>query len=475
MSNRFAVIAIPLGRPAVVAALQPPQPFPRGTPLAVIGQRPTPLAVHAWCRRLAAADPPTVADLLAIDDPHNHLVSLPTDRLVPIEFLADPEYLTRNLGGWAAIYFNVAALPDVSGDPVKAAVEVLAEYGDGIRCFGADPALVAARLSDETDSDVATLADALVRLERMREATPDLATFIERLYVEISSGERFNSLVSEPLPDVMLYDALMAAMVDLELERRAALARFDHSVAAAIAERQRIWLARSGLRLLLKGEYIMGRHRRSTVLLAPALGVVVKQPAPEPFHEVELAAREYDGRPENWPRLTEDGALVTPRGRLRLLVEEDLVPKLGRLLGHQARLSTLFGLIVEPFVAGKTSQELVLAEPSRLDAELYAEYVLHQQVCELLGVENGDWHAANFIRRDSDGVLVHIDWGAARALRADELTEVGRRARLDQVANIAFSFHDPALAQRVEQLHAELLADPERLAAIRERAHMIVG
>ncbi len=475
MSNRFAVIAIPLGRPDVVAALQPPRAVPRGTPLAVIGQRPTPLAVHAWCRRLAGADPPTVADLLAIDDPKNHLVSLPTDRLVPVEFLADPEYLTRNLGGWAAIYFNVASLPNVGGDPVKAAIEVLAEYGDSIRCFGADPTLVAARLNEETDCDVPTLADAFVHLERMREAAPDLATFIERLYAEISSGERFNSLVSEPLPDVLLYDALMAAMVDLELERRAALARFDEAAAAAILERQRAWQAQSGLRLLLKGEYIMGRHRRSTVLLAPALGVVVKQPAPEPFHEVELAAREYEGQPENWPRLTEDGALVTPRGRLRLIVEEGLVPKLGNLLGHQARLSTLLGLIVEPFVAGKTSQELVLAEPARLAADLYAEYVLHQQICELLGIENGDWHAANFIRRDGDGMLVHIDWGAARPLRADELTDDARRARLDQVANIGFSFHDPALARRVEQLHAELLAAPERLAAIRERARAIVG
>jgi hypothetical protein len=475
MSNRFAVIAIPLGRPAVVAALQPPRAVPRGAPLAVIGQRPTPIAVHAWCRRLAAANPPTVADLLAIDDPGNHLVSRPTDRLVPIELLADPEYLTRNLGGWAAIYFNVAALPSIGGDPVLAAIEVLAEYGADIRCFGADPSLVAARLNEETDCDVVMLADAFVRLERMREAAPDLATFIERLYVEISSGERFNSLLSEPLPDVMLYDTLMAAMVDLELERRAALARFDRSVAAAIAERQQAWQARSGLRLLLKGEYIMGRHRRSTVLLAPELGVVVKQPAPEPFHEIALAARTYDGRTENWPRLTEDGALVTPRGRLRLLVEEGLVPKLGKLLGHQARLSTLLGLIVEPFVAGKTSQELVIAEPFRLDADLYAEYVLHQQVCELLGIENGDWHAANFICRADADVLVHIDWGAARPLRADELTDAGRRARLDQVANIGFSFNDPALARRGEQLHAELLAAPERLAAIRARARAIVG
>lgn len=475
LAKHFAVVAIPLGRPEIVAFLQPPQPRPRGQRLAVIGQRPTPAAVQAWCRRLATSSTPTIADLLAIDDPTGHLLELPTDRLVPYEFLADPAYLTRNLGGWAAIYFNVIALPDGRDDPVLKLCEVLADYGPTIRAFGADADLVAARLDAETGCDVPTLAHTFVRLEGMREAAPDLATFIERLYAELGSGTRFESIASEPLPDIVLYDALMAAMVDLELERRAALARFDEHVAAAIAERQRAWIARSGLRLLLKGEYIMGRHRRSTVLLAPELGVVVKQPAPEPFHEVALAAREYAGQPENWPRLTGDAALVTPRGRLRLVVEEDLVPKLGALLGHAARLSTLLGLIVEPFVAGKTSQELVLTEASRLDADLYAEYVVHQQVCELLGVENGDWHAANFICREHDGVLVHIDWGAARPLRADEQNDSGRRARLDQVANIGFSFHDPALARRVAQLHSELLATPVRLAAIQERARRIIG
>ena len=74
-------------------------------------------------------------------------------------------------------------------------------------------------------------------------------------------------------------------------------------------------------------------------------------------------------------------------------------------------------------------------------------------MCEALGVENGDWHSANLIVGESDGKLVHIDWGAARPLRDGELTESGRKARLDQVRNIAYSFHDESLAARTLHLH----------------------
>lgn len=224
----------------------------------------------------------------------------------------------------------------------------------------------------------------------------------------------------------------------------------------------------------MKGEYIVGRHRRSTVLIAPELGVVVKQPAPEPFHEVKLGAVTYQGEPENRPFLVRDGALVTPRGRLRLVVEEGIVPRLHELFRHEMYFSTLLGLTIEQFVAGPTVQEWVLADPARMTADLYDVFVLHQQGCELLGVENGDWHAANFIRRENDGEFVHIDWGAARPLRADELTPAGRMARLNQVQNIAYSFHDEALAARVLHLHRALLADEARLAAVQQQAQQLL-
>jgi hypothetical protein len=89
-------------------------------------------------------------------------------------------------------------------------------------------------------------------------------------------------------------------------------------------------------------------------------------------------------------------------------------------------------------------------------------------------VENGDWHAANFIRRASDDEIVHIDWGAARPLRENELTENGRLARFNQVKNIAFSFHDDGLARRVLALHEALAGDGERLAQLRARAEKMV-
>jgi len=46
----------------------------------------------------------------------------------------------------------------------------------------------------------------------------------------------------------------------------------------------------------------------------------------------------------------------------------------------------------------------------------------------------------------------------------------GVKVRLNQVQNIGYSFHNEALAQRIQQLHTALLADEERLEGIRQRA-----
>jgi hypothetical protein len=209
------------------------------------------------------------------------------------------------------------------------------------------------------------------------------------------------------------------------------------------------------------------------VLIAPELGVVIKQPGHEPLHEIELQSKFAMGRHENWPVTTHDGAVVTSRGRIRLTVEENILPRLNRAFGHPVRLCTLLGLSIESFVVGKTVQDLVLGDHSQLTPQLYEEIVLHQQVCEVMGIENGDWHAPNFVRRAANGEIVHIDWGAARPLRPDELTPEDRLARINQVSNMAFSFKDPDLAKRLKSFHAELLANKARMARLRRRAEAI--
>jgi hypothetical protein len=467
----YSVAAIPLNRQPVVDFLLPPTPAPRGTAVQILDQRPTAQAEAEWVTRLQELDAPGVVDLLALDSPHTHLIPTTTDRLVPSLFLSDPDFLTRSLGGWSPIYFATMGLPQpLPADPLLDHLEELVVYGEQIDYFGADPAQVAARLDEELEGlDAAATAEAYMRLFNGRSSRPPV-DHIEQIYREIVQETYFVDDGRPPLPRLLLLDELMGQLVRLELERRKALANGDTATVESIAAWQQARREESGLHLILKGEYIAGRHRRSTILIAPELGVVVKQPAPEPFHEIEIAARHYDGRSENWPTLTRDKKLVTPRGRLRLILEEGFIPRLHDVFDHKMSCSSLLGLTVEQFVVGPTVQEYVLADPARMTASLYDTILLHQQVCEALGVENGDWHAANFILRDSDGEIVHIDWGAARPLRQEELSENGRLARLNQVKNIAFSFHDDALARRVLTLHDDLLAHPDRPARLRRRA-----
>ncbi|MGF1506172.1 MAG: hypothetical protein ACFB51_13735 [Anaerolineae bacterium] len=444
----YQIAAIPLSRQSTIDFLLPPQPDVKGIRLQVVGPRPTPEAERSWLQRLA--DDPDA--LMAIDNPHHYLHQTTSDRLVPIPFLLDEDdYLTRNLGGWAPVYFNAMALPaKTDTDPVLRHTVVLAEHDPHIRYRGA-------RQPDthcELGLSARQTADAILDLHR----EAGKANAIERVYDQRDS-----------YPSLLVYDVLLGLFVRLERDRRAKIAAGDNEGAAQIDA----WYADHDdrFRFILKGEYIMGRHRCSMILLLPQEKVVIKQPGPEPEHEAELgAATDEAGREENWPRLTGDGLLVTPRGRVQQTVDEAVVPTLYRVFEHEAFFSTLTGLAVEAYVDGPTLQEAALADPDVLTPDLYDYIVLHQQVCEVLGFENGDWHSANFVERPSDGTYVHIDWGAARHLASEEKNAEDARTRLNQVENLAYSFHDEQLAERVRRLHTDLLADPDRLARIRERA-----
>jgi hypothetical protein len=475
LPDHFAIVAIPLSRPEVVDFLLALTPEPRGAKLRIVGQRPTLQAESGWVGGLRRTPHPSITDLLAMDDPHTHLIQTHTDRLVPVESLAKPNFLTRDLGGWVSNYFGPVGLPPIwPDDPLLTHAKILTDYGPKIRFVGANPDHVAARLLQETGVHTAALAAAFDRLHCLRAhmAGHDIA-YIGQLYAQLAQERCFASPTQPPLPDILLFDELLGQLVRLELTRRAALANGNRPQAEAIKAWQTARQQESGLTLILQGEYIIGRHRRSTVLIAPELGAVVKQPGPEPYHEIELGAKFVQGRKENWPYPTHDGSLVTARGRVRLTLEENLVPRLNHAFNHKVRYSTLMGLTIEPFVNGFTVQDWVLADYSRLTPELYQAIALHQLVCEVMGIENGDWHVPNFVRRHHDGEIVHIDWGAARPLRLDELTPAGRQARFNQVSNMAFSFQNQGLADRLLHIHAELVADEPRMAHLWQQAQAI--
>lgn len=481
--EQFKVVAIPLGEREIVTYLTPPHTDSRGTPVRIIGQRPNMNNVDTWVQRLRLVDQPHLEDFLTIDNPRESLESARTDRLVPVHFIhEDDTFLTRNLGGWAAIYFAVMGIEaaiDYSSDPMLKHAVVLADYGADIRFVGADPAQIGERLEEEAGCDITALCRSVVRLYGIRHDIRELGplAFVTQVYNELANDNRFATEQHPPVPRVLLYDVLLDELVRLEQRRRRAHASGEEEVEAALRSWFAAQAASERLHFILKGEYIMGRHRRSTIVIAPQLDVVIKQPAPEPLHEAQMGAREDEkGRPQNWPRLTEDGSLVTPRGRLRLIVEENLLPRLNRAFEHEVDFSTLMGLTIEAYIGGPTMQDYVLENPDALTPALYERVVLHQQVCEALGIENGDWHSANFMSENPDEgpqTFKHIDWGAARALREDEMTEEGYRARLEQISNFGYSFHREELAERVESMHRDLLDDPDRLERIRKEAEAI--
>ncbi len=496
-SAPFRVVCIPLNREAVVTFLTPPDPGQTGTSVRIVAPRPSVEAEAQWAEQLR--EDPTVARLLGRDDPAGYVRATTTDRLVPAEFLQeDPGYLTRNMGGWSPVWFGgmqgpVAAETD---DPLLRHAQVLTEYGDRIRYFGADPEQVAARLSRELGTDaVEEAAAGIVRLHDWRAghdingSVAGMTAYAEALYAQVADQGPLTRAADDapPVPRAVLVDELLGQMVRIETRRRHAVAEEASDEVAALADWQQRVKSDTGLMLILKGEYIMGRHRCSTVLIAPELDLVAKQPGPEPFHEIELGAATHNGRAENRPVLTRDGALVTAAGRLRLILQEGLVEPLNRLFGHDVTLVSSLGYIQEPYVDGPTLKEYVLADPDRLTPDVYELVLFHQLVCERVGVENGDWHADNFMvdpdrahpLEDALGNgapgLIHIDWGAARPLGDAERTNEAAEARMNQVKNIAYSYQDEAVATRSRTLHDELVSDAERLWRLRHAADRFVA
>ncbi len=494
MSTPFEVIAIPLNRPAVIDQLtqQLSQPT-AGEKLNILGQRPTSTARRAWVADLRRE--PTLNRFLAIHNPHHHLVPTSTTRLVPAQFLREAGFLTRNMGGWSPLYFAVAqwetaAKSEQYGqDALKKHTAVLQTYGDQINYFGPQEALVEARLVAETGLAWPDLLTAVLHLADLREQAlpephspldrwPQWTRHAEQVYhwLETAGGwpDPLVHVGDVIVPRLLLLDELLHFLVLIETERRTAVLKQDTAVVEAITAWQERFTAVSKLFFILKGEYIMGRHRRSTIMLLPELGVVVKQPGLEPFHEVQMSARTSPtGQPENWPRLLADGTLVTAAGRIRLILEDGLIPRLNKLFKLNVLFSSLLGLSIEPHITGPTFQEYVWADPARLTLHFYRQIVIHQQVCEQLNVENGDWHAANFMVDEQSQKLTHIDWGAARPLLPAEKNPIDSQVRLQQVKNIAYSFNDEALATRTETLHEQLIQDDELLAQVRQDAEKL--
>jgi hypothetical protein len=495
----YSVVAIPLNRPDVHRFLLPhSQDGANGSRAArddesvpatveIIDQRPTTGALRTWARKLDAtprADQAALLDhFLAIDAPHSHLTTVPTTHLVPTQFLREPGFLSRNLGGWVPVYFAVLgtdadpkdAFANDAADPMLRQAQVLTTYGDTIRHFGADREMVRRRFAEEMDADPAVVAEGVVRLEALdQEEGGDPMPQVPRLVAAIDGSEPLRTAAGALVPEPLLCDALMDRMVRAEQTRRAADMRGDADALKAIAVRQREWAEDLNVQLILKGEYIAGRHRRSTICIAPSLGVVVKQPGPEPFHDIKLGATTHNGEPENWPFLTKDGAVVTSRGRVRIVLEEDVVPPLHAAFDHGVDFSSALGLIIEDHVPGTTLQAFISEDPRRLTADIYREILVTQQVCEALDVNNPDWHSANFIVEAGTRDLVHIDWGAARPLEEHEHTPEVRKQRVEQVRNFAYSFQNDALAERTDALHEEITGDPEQMMSIRRTAQALV-
>ncbi len=488
----FHVVTIPLNRDEIVEFLNPPKPKPEGAKIRIVDLRPDARKEKRWSRQLR--EKPGLKTLLARDNPELLVTEKHTDRLIPAEFLKkDDEYLTRNLGGWSPVFFGVMQAEEQSwnSDPLLRHAVKLKTYGENVRYFGADPQQTASRISLECGAESPEmLAQSVIRLHDWREArqfdrdTNSMLSYAASLYEMLASGGELTKAGSSgpAVPSVVLTDELMGTMVRIEDQRRRYVAAGEIKQADAIKKWQEQQKEQHGLVLILKGEYIMGRHRCSTVLIAPELEIVAKQPGPEPFHEAKLGAVTHKGKPENHPVLTRDGALVTSAGRMRLIIEEGLIERLNRLFHHDVRVISSFGYIIEPFVTGPTLQEYVLEKSGRLTGEVYEFIMLHQQVCEQMGVENGDWHAANFIVEPGKPnpfapglpAMTHIDWGAARPLEKVELSKEQAETRINQVQNIAFSFHDQQLARISRDLHEALAADAGRMKRITEKAKKLV-
>jgi hypothetical protein len=165
--------------------------------------------------------------------------------------------------------------------------------------------------------------------------------------------------------------------------------------------------------------------------------------------------------------------MVTARADIAQVVGSTAVERLDAAFGRAVWFSTALGLSVEPFESGPTLAALARRRPAELTAHRYDEILVHQLACEHLGVDNPDWHAANFMVTDAG--LVHVDWGAARPIDPATATPEGSRQRLEQVAELAWSFQDQQLADRVRALHARAVGDSDHIAQLRARARAACG
>ncbi|WP_143815307.1 serine/threonine protein kinase [Longibacter salinarum] len=485
----YAVVAVPLNRPEVRDFLQSAADHEeaRGTLVEVIGQRPTRDAMDAWARSLDelpthVAPEDAIGPLLSIDSPHTHLRRVPTDRLIPSHFLDDPDFISLNLGGWTPIYFGVVGVGDSNmlgsdaPDPFLQHAETLTRYGKNIAAFGAEREHVVERVQEELDAPLTAIIGGIVRLNALdRETGFAPEQQIPLLVAAIDDRQSLRTADGIPIPQPLLCDALLDRLVRVEQSRRDVAARGDEDAVERHAVQQQKWAAEYDVHIILKGEYVAGRHRRSTICLVPSLGIVIKQPGPEPFHDINLGARTYDGKPENWPVLEKNGAVVTPRGRVRIVLEENVVPRLHAAFNHDVRFSALLGFIIEDHVPGPTLQEYIENDSSRMTEDLYRRVLTTQHVCEALGVNNPDWHSANFIVNEETGDLMHIDWGAARPLPEGDRTEADRDQRIEQVRNFAYSFHDDAIAEQVQDLHEKITSAPEHMRSIRQSAENLAA
>jgi hypothetical protein len=468
----FALVAVPLSRPDVSGFIRDWRVPSRGAPIAVIEQRPPSEVRARWLADLAELDDDrdaAVRTVLATDDVMAHVGFTRTDRLVPRDFLDDDDrFLERNLGGWAPLWFDALGVTgDRHDDPVLRAGETLVDYGDAIVSAPVDPSLVADRLADELPHGVATLRTSARALRQARAQAGD------GLVDALIAAVRGDGPLGGSLHPTFAHDELIEQLYRLELSRRSAAAEDRVADERAVRDVQRRHADELGVELMLKGEYIMGRHRRSTILLAEGLGAVVKQPAPEPEHEIDLGVRSHEGSPENWPRAVGQGRMVTARADIAQVVGSTAVERLNAAFGRDVRFSTALGLSVEPFEQGPTLAELAVERPAELTAERYDQILVHHLACEELGIDNPDWHAANFMVTGEG--LVHVDWGAARPIRSDEKTPAAARARLDQVRELAWSFQDADLAERTSALHERATGDDEHLDRLRTRARDLVG
>lgn len=493
LPKEYKIVAIPLNRKPVRDFLNSPSHRPQGSKVWVLGQRPVVASELEWVERLQ--ENPSIKNLTWRDQPEHLITETTTDRLIPVEYLQNDEnYLTRNLGGWSPVFFGlIKANDDVwRDDPLLSGAEVLASYGNEIKSFGAESQLVNSRLKKEFGiEDINWVGKAINRLHVWRKArhfarsAVDMMNCADLLYTEMINNGKLSSEEDglPAVPRTLLIDEMMGQLVRIESARRTLYANGNMEAAAGILEWQTSLQQEHNLQLILKGEYVMGRQRRSTVLIAGDLGIVAKQPGAEPFHEAKLGARTYHGSTENWPVLTGSGAVVTPAGRIRLTIEQELILRLNHVFGHNIRCISSLGFIIEPYISGPTLQEFLLENPARLKTELYEYVLLHQLICEELGVENGDWHGANFIVLQGEKSpfvekvpkMIHIDWGAARPLEKSELTHEKQLERLNQVRNIGFSFHDEKLASEVKRLHNNVVKKNHRLKQLRKLAKNIVN